>query len=83
MTSFGLFAFCTTLKKLNTLMANLLLDEHIGSLALSPGHSQFSMLHAGKQEILVREVTCARFSSKGGGRVIIVRGCFLVGEHAV
>ena len=25
MTSFGLFAFCTTLKKLNTLMANLLL----------------------------------------------------------
>ena len=25
MTSFGLFAFCTTLKKLNILMANLLL----------------------------------------------------------
>ena len=25
MTSFSLFAFCTTLKKLNTLMANLLL----------------------------------------------------------
>ena len=25
MTSVGLFAFCTTLKKLNTLMANLLL----------------------------------------------------------
>ena len=29
MTSFGLFAFCTTLKKLNTLMANLLLIVHM------------------------------------------------------
>ena len=29
MTSFGLFTFCTTLKKLNTLMANLLLLFYI------------------------------------------------------
>ena len=51
MTSFGLFAFCTTLKKLNTLMANLLLRGDIRFLnmpcayTIAPCNSTFAFLN--------------------------------------
>ena len=35
------------------------------------------MLYAEKRKGLVHDVTCVTFRWKGGGRVIIVRGCFL------
>ena len=58
MTSFGLFAFCTTLKKLNTLMANLLLVQYIQISAASEW-----ALHA-------RPTTCKQLTSTCTGELV-------------
>ena len=51
---------------------------HGDGIASSPGSTKlFNELDVEKREGLVRQVTCVTFRWKGGGRVIIVRGCFL------